>query len=703
MGSQNNNVIKSYTNNAGGLNLAISRTQANSNDATVSFDVFYKSYGSFGSINKRSGKKLFKANAEANAANHFTQFTIGTTNYTQVVDDTGTIKSINLTGGITGATVGTVDLSWKPTYSTLGGKCYRGAKRTSTEITNCETTANFATIYATSADNVSPAYNQLVARLTSDADYYTVGSRSVKVEGITAQALTGEGLYKFGISYTPASPMDLTNMALWYDVLYGQLGAANLAYQSVSMETTLYSGSTYHSYKTYEDVSDNGRDFEYDYWMTRTVNPATREALATSGTFQITAATRIKIEIFIDSPTGTKPAFYLDDIKAVDTRTGLSTAIDNSGWTMVEDPYYPEESRYLANYDGRLFILDKNNFYYSAVGDGSEWTDDSSSAGIDDGDGDSIRGAKVLGKQLIAYKKGSIHRIKYTGDDVIPYRREAIYSEGSKLDGVGLSNNDTLCNVALGSEEGLNANTYHVFLGSDRKIYALGETGSAISIGKRVNSRLAALTDTDLTYCFAVYEPKNKLYKLYYPTTGQTTCANCLVYCVESKAWTEFRQGSINTSYVLTDGITTYEIMGGNDKYLYNMYRETSLSISDYYDAVGGGTSLAISGEWKSVYSAYGNPRRSKQMVDTEIVVETPATSGGTKVDCPITVKLYNELGTTTSAVINTLSTEPETTTSILNKLYGRYLSTEFTNKQINQSMAVLYWTARVKQTRGLK
>lgn len=702
MGSKNNNVIQSYTNNAGGLNLAISRTQANSNDAVISFDVFYKSYMSFGSINKRSGKKLFKTTVESNAANHFTQFTIGSSTYSQVVDSTGAIKSLNLTGGVTGASVGTVDLSWKPTYSTLGGKCYRGAKRTSTVVASCETTGLFASIYSISANNVAPLYDNLKATFTADPDYYTVGSKSLKVRAVTATALTG-GLISFGVTYTPAAPINFTNLALWYDLLYGAMGTANLAYQSISMETTLYSGSTYHSYKKYESVSDNGRDFEYDYWMTKNINPATATTIGTSGAFQISAATRIRFEIFIDNPTGTIPSFYLDDVKTVDTRTGLSTAIDNSGWTMVTDPYYPEESKYLANYDGRLFVLDDNNFYYSAVGNGSEWTDDSSSAGIDDGDGDKVKGVKVLGKQLIAYKKGSIHRIKYTGDDVIPYRREAIYSEGNKLDGVGLSNQSTLCNVALGNEEGLNANSYHIFLGSDRKIYALGETGSAISIGKRVNSRLTSLTDADLALCFAVYEPKNKLYKLYYPTTGASTCANCLVYCVDSKAWTEYRQGNINTSLILSNGITTFEIMGGSDKYLYKMYSETSLSTTDYYDAVGGSSSLAISGEWKSVYSAYGNPRRSKQMVDTEVVVETPHTSGGTHTDCPIKVNLYNELGTSASSTINTVSTEPECTSSILNKLYGRYLSTEFTNKQINQSMVVLYWTARVKQTRGLK
>jgi hypothetical protein len=154
---------------------------------------------------------------------------------------------------------------------------------------------------------------------------------------------------------------------------------------------------------------------------------------------------------------------------------------------------------------------------------------------------------------------------------------------------------------------------------------------------------------------------------------------------------------------MITDGTTTLELVGGADKYLYKLNSEQTTYVTDYYDAVGGSTNIAISGEWRSVYGAYGSPRQDKYMVDTEVVLGTQETTGGTKVDCPVTVKIYNELGITSNSQISTASTQPEVVSSVLNKLYGKYLATEFTNKNINQGMEVLYWTARVKQTRGLK
>jgi len=87
-------------------------------------------------------------------------------------------------------------------------------------------------------------------------------------------------------------------------------------------------------------------------------------------------------------------------------------------------------------------------------------------------------------------------------------------------------------------------------------------------------------------------------------------------------------------------------------------------------------------------------------MVDTELTVK------GTSTDCPIGVVITNESNETSTASITTTAVtaqRPEITTNVLNKLYGRYLSTEFSNKQINQSMDVLFWCARIKQSRGLK
>ena len=698
MGSKRRDVVQSFTNNAGGLNLAISSKQANSNEAVVSFDVFYKSYGAFGSISKRKGRKLLRTLAESYSVDHFTQFTIGTSTYTQYVTKngvTGNVKSLDLTGGVTGA-IGTLKLTWRPTYATIGGKCLRGSKREEVSVKTCETTGGFTSLY--SSTGTTAGYKSVKLLFTNDTSYYTEGTKSLKM---TAPTGISGGLVTSGLYFlTASSPLNLSGKTLMYDILYGNLGVANETYQSVSLETTFYSGATYNNSKTYLDVSDNGLDFTYNYWMTKAFNLATATPTHVVGTLQPSAITRIKLELTWDNATDVPATFYMDGVKSVDNTSGLCYATGNSGWTMVSDPYTPSEPKNIVVYDGRAFVFDDYNFYYSAVGDGTQYTQDSSSAGIDDGDGDKIKGARTLGRQLIAFKGRSIHRIKYTGDVTIPYRRDPVYSEGNRLDGVGISNASTIANISLGSgSDSMDAQSYLVFLGNDRKIYAIGEIGSAIEIGKRVAPRLAHLTDAELAYCHASYEPVNKMYLLWYPSSGSTTCANCLIYCTDSKAWSEFRLGNIDTSSTVSSGSQAYMLLS-DAKYIYTWNKPATLALSNYADDVGGSTARGITAQWRSVHSAYGNPRHSKCMVDTELTVK------GTSTDCPIGVVITNESNETSTASITTTSItaqRPEITTNVLNKLYGRYLSTEFNNKQINQSMDVLFWCARIKQSRGLK
>ncbi len=312
-------------------------------------------------------------------------------------------------------------------------------------------------------------------------------------------------------------------------------------------------------------------------------------------------------------------------------------------WTTVTDVNKLANPVDVIVYDGRLVTLNATMYKLSAQTDGTDWTSDSWSAGIDEDDGDVCTALATIGKQLIAFKRFSVHRIVYTGDDLIPYRRESQYS-GRMGSGIGCNSRLSIQNVTL---DNLYSDVWgkaeYVLFASDMGIHAIGLQGNPINIDQRVRNTYLGIQKDRIPYVFSVTHPKRDQYMFFFPEGSKTSSSSQLVFSTKAKAWSKYNWTNMSSACLYVDVKVVYTIMGDKNGYLYKHdYQETD-SLTDYSD-----DGEAIQAYWQSQYYDFGLPNRYKQIYSTTVRVRE------TETDCPVTILVTGEDGTSATGTIST-------------------------------------------------
>lgn len=702
----NNNEVQNL---AGGLNLSVSPLQGETIDAQASLNVYYQQYKKYGAIHVRKRKERVTTTPIDSAVKEIVQFTIGNTRYNQVYGTNGKVFSLNLTTGVTGLIETLPGYSWQPQFTTMGGKCFRGVSDLSANVHNCDISSTgivtyFSSYYPTKFQNGSVL--QGISTISVDKAIYSEGTGSIKVTsvglsgGFTPDTVTSSS---FGVKFTPKHPngssytIDMTNQLFLVDFEPSQFSAPNYTYESITVSTIFKSGT---ATSTVAKTTNSGEAFANGYFFSLSMDPSL--GTQTAG-FDIAAVDEIAVVVNFANACDLIPVFYIDNMRMLYKKYGLSYATDNSGWTRVIDGNAPSTPKYLTLFDGRLWVADDNNVMASTVGDGTDFTTDPISFGIDDQDGDKILSIEPSGKMLIIKKNNSLHRIKITGDATIPYRRESVYTNsGEPVAGVGTLNGRVNLQYSLNSGSLVyGAFEYSVFLGSNYNMYSLGQTGTVVPVGQKVNDFFKHLVDADAPYCFAVKDPNLEHLIWFYPEkTGEQYSSKQLVYCVKEQAWTQFSMYRITAAKNVMGASKPIILLGDSSGYIYKYSHQTTDTVAtDYVDHVGA-TNSPISANWKSIYESYGNEGYNKLLN----ILQTHYGTHGVQLSasCPFKAKVVTDDGAYNEVTIQSNGTVPIANSVSPMKVYGKHMAVELTNTP-GKPMDVYTYNANIIYGKDLK
>lgn len=669
-----------------GINNAISEFQANIAEALYAQNIYFKSYGQFGAFLKRKGRTRINAAAvSANAVRKIMPFTVSTTTYVHYYDDAGQINTLNMSTGDVATIEPGFSTSIIPDVAMLGDKHFISAPSNTgeTDIVDLSVTANWSGtgIYDTELGYGTDPYGIVFY----DADFAADGTGGATITNITETDFTAK-LINFYLQYatdynTTAIPADFEEDSNGYTLhvtLYSDSGTDNYKKYSLTTDVNnhlLTGANSANYYTSYDDLPDTN-------CIKISIDPERDTPSETGGTFDVTAFSGVKIEVESDA-TG---ALYLVGMTKESRVSDLLWAENNIGYHRVTDENAPEAPIALAQYDGRVWAASGNLLYYSTTGDGTDWTIDSSNFEIDDGDGDSIVGLTTLGQQLIVFKKHSVHRIMYTGNDVIPYRRISVYSGGVTEAGVGCASKETIKRIILESVE-------YVIFGTNQGIYALAETGNPIPVDNRVREDLAAIPENRRPYAFAVVHPEKRQYWFAYALSTNTYSDNQLIYGVEPKAWSKYTFSGITSATTYISSTKTFILMGDKNGLIYKHDYQTTDAANDWRDQNSDASYSAIDAYWQSHYLDFQLPARFKTAMELEVMLD-PYYAG----DVTWTITNENaETNTGTFDVTSGTSLAAWENHRVSTGLYGKFLSVKFRNATLAENMEIKFWSICLK------
>lgn len=432
-------------------------------------------------------------------------------------------------------------------------------------------------------------------------------------------------------------------------------------------------------------------------------------AFTTEGTlYSINLDTYVGTSVQSGLQSGVRAHFASLSAKAyILTQTnGLYYSTDGTTWTAVADANKPN-GKYCTVFRNRLMVANSttypNRLWYSADGDGTDWTDTSPvtySTGyidLDTSDNDYITGLATIGEQLIVFKQHSIYRVFFTADTTtVPYQVVPIYGN------IGCESQESIKQIQIDDQEVL------TFIG-DTGLYALGVNGNPVDLTAKVKTTYSSIQKSRLGSCIGLYNPRRKLYHLAYPQGSQFTCSRELTLSLRPKAWSIW-DIRMTAAITYTDTLQNYIIFGDGDGYLYKHdWRQTNL-LADYSD-----NGTAITSYWQSFYFDWKLPRRYKQLFSlTTTIAETPT-------NCPISTSILAEdslsvtgtIATVTgvgsaydSAVIGTDVFAPDlgyVDYALDTGLYCQTSSIRFENSNDQQYMAIHGFSVELKGTKNKK
>lgn len=662
-----------------GINHAVSEFQANIAEAMDAQNIYFKDYGQYSAFCKRKGRTRINSSAvSASSIRGIYPFNFGSALNIHYYSEDGKLNSLNITTGAVENLETGFSTTVIPDNSILGNKHFLTAPAPT--MSQYVPEADWDAVDATGIyDTVTLSSYGGTAY---DAGYAAPGIGSIRLLNHTSVNLTGK-IMKLYVAYlTEHNTTPIPSN-----------------FEEEGVQVRLFSADGYKEYTMLEDVngipleqaeSDNAYA-EYDgianvltsgTYIQLQVDVGRDTATTTFGSFDPTAVTGILVTI-TSAATG---ALVLGGV-GLEPRIGnLVYAEDSTGYRRVADANCPEGPVALAQYDGRIWAADGNYLTYSTTGDGTDWTTDSSNFEIDDGDGDIITALKPLGQQLIVFKKHSVHRIQYTGNDAIPYRRIGVYSGGASESSVGCVSKETVRHLVLESTE------YLIFC-SSQGLYSISELGNPVPIDNRIKEDLDAISEAYRKYSFAVVHPEKRQYWLAHTLGSVSYSDQQFVYGADTKAWSKYTFTGITSFATLVDSAKTYILMGDKNGFLYKHDYQTTTAANDWRDQGSDAEYSAINAYWQTHLQDFSLPARYKTAMELEIVAD-PYYAGD------ITWTVTNEESNTSTGVFNIT---PGTSLNawevhrVTTGLYGKYLQYKFSNANSAENMEIKLWSACIK------
>lgn len=715
-----------FKNIGGGLNQAISNYQTDSDESIIAKNILFERYGTAGKLKKRVGKSRVTAEPMPGKIDTILPFTLNDENYLQYYvkgtsNDYMYEDGVDANGDPVGSPTALLTIpssSLSIDFELSDNILYGGFPENTTEIDNCVAAASsvlssgawigtFEYSYISSGATLTAA---LSSTLNDNLNLYVKGTKSYEVK--YANDLSSAGILdgqSVGFIKTYAVTSDIADNVVALDLMINselrdqrESDLYKDDYNPSMIEIILYNkevGGSYVNGASYTFSTSSDEDkFVTQTFSKYIVDPASTEdengwvyEAISSGFTPSEGLGRLEVKLHLngdlEDTSRTDGSLLIDNINYKANVSGLMY-FDGTEWKKIFDTILPDGINKLADFDGSLWVEQDGTLYYSYPSDGTNFKG-GGSFGLNSGDGDAVTEMKILGDSLFIFKQHSILKITPTTNFTIPYKVSPVYSSDITQKGVGCIAGKTAKNVVLGTpgDDYLGALEYILFM-SDEGLYAIGSQGAPIVISKRVKP-LVKDPDVTKSKCFAAIDPKENAYILCLADNADDSSRTQLSYSIGSKAYSTFDFTDVTALSEVRTDTNSYMLIGDKDGYVFNYSYPTEYALTNYADEDQDGIASAIEAIYQTKYSNYGNDGNHLQAQDLQIGSVYASASA------TIDYRLINEKGNVASGELSLLNAARTGEVCILkstSKLYGKYISTEFTNNTINNDLAINFW-----------